>query len=151
MTFQQYFIAFFWNDKVINTHRKKHQYIAQQCTSEDEVSQIFVKNADGSNKHALITGPDVKRRKPAWSPDGKSIAYLRTEGGKDQIWTVNLADKKKQMVTQAAGKYTTVSWSKSSDKLVFIDQDDYLSIINVDGSDKHKVSNRKGFFEPFWY
>ena len=32
-------------------------------------------NADGSNAHALTTGPEPKDQLPDWSPDGASIAY----------------------------------------------------------------------------
>ena len=116
----------------------------------DEVAKLYVMNADGSNKHALVADGNVNKN-PAWSPNGKTIAYTVHNGRKAQLWTVDLATKQKRLVTKDLEQYTSVSWSKNSDQLVYVASNKRLSIINVNGSGKSTVSNKTGFYEPFWH
>jgi Tol biopolymer transport system component len=40
----------------------------------DEIAKIYIMNVDGSNKQALVADGKVNKS-PAWSPNGKTIAY----------------------------------------------------------------------------
>jgi len=50
--------------------------------------RIYVANVDGSNAHAVTSGPhdDVE---PAWRPDGKVIAFSSNRGGHFNIYTID--------------------------------------------------------------
>ena len=50
--------------------------------------QIWLMNADGTDKHALTTGAEPKDQLPSWSPDGKFIVYASGVGDNEGIWTV---------------------------------------------------------------
>ncbi len=54
----------------------------------DGVKQLFVMNADGSNKKQLTQGPAIHAC-GNWSPDGKFIFYRSPEGGQWGIWRMN--------------------------------------------------------------
>jgi TolB protein len=54
----------------------------------DNVKQLFVMNADGSDKRQLTRGP-VLHVSGNWSPDGNFIFYRSPEGGQWGIWRMN--------------------------------------------------------------
>ena len=49
---------------------------------------LFVANIDGSNRRRLTTHPDSETA-PAWSPDGKEIAFTSDRTGRPQIYIMN--------------------------------------------------------------
>lgn len=54
----------------------------------DSVKQLFVMNADGSDKRQLTRGPAL-HVSGNWSPDGNFIFYRSPEGGQWGIWRMN--------------------------------------------------------------
>jgi Tol biopolymer transport system component len=54
----------------------------------ESAKQIFVVNANGSDKTKLTTGTDP-HVDPFWSPDGSFIYYRSPEGGNWYIWRMN--------------------------------------------------------------
>jgi len=59
-------------------------------------------NADGSGKHAVVANSNIDDNFPSWSPDGNPIAFTSNRnGGKYQIWTINLSDSTFTQLTTA--------------------------------------------------
>ena len=55
---------------------------------------------------------------PKWSPDGKSLAYLRREGGLTQAWLVGLDGAPARAVTHMAFDVEDVAWSPDGARLI---------------------------------
>lgn len=62
--------------------------------------QIYAMNPDGSGLTQLTTGPGVNGR-PAWSPDGRKVAYQRAGY---QVWVMNADGSGNAQVTNDAGQ-----------------------------------------------
>jgi len=81
-------------------------------------SEIVVSNADGTGITPLTIN-SVNDIDPAWSPDGRKIAFARFNGTYYEIWTMN-ADGSGQTAVVQLGKSTThPTWSPAGNKLLF--------------------------------
>jgi serine/threonine protein kinase len=80
------------------------------------VSKIWVANVDGSNAVALTDGP-AQDFWPAWSPDGKWIAFGSLRGGNPQLWKVPSAGGKAEAITREGG--FRGDWSPTDNRIVY--------------------------------
>ena len=86
-------------------------------------------NADGTNQQQLTTGGG----NPAWSPDGRTIAYRNTS-----IWAIDAdGTNQRRLTADATG---SPAWSPDGSKIAFNSWGDHLSVINADGSDQRQLS-----------
>ncbi|AOR76398.1 Atxe2 family lasso peptide isopeptidase [Novosphingobium resinovorum] len=56
---------------------------------------------------------------PAWSPDGRWIAYLRRDNGRTQVWRARADGGGAQMVTHLDNDAEAVAWSGETSRIVF--------------------------------
>lgn len=76
----------------------------------DYCSNIYVANADGSNKTALTADGSSSdpRGYPCWSPDGTKIAFFRN----NNIWTMNADGSNQQQITNGSFPDAMLDWGK---------------------------------------
>lgn len=73
----------------------------------------------------LTSSPGVEDRGPAWSPDGKSIAYFADKGGEYDLYIKNqdgIGSVRKISLGQLGAYYYDLRWSPDGNKLTFTDQ-----------------------------
>ncbi len=84
-------------------------------------SALYIVNADGSNQTELPTasGGDFD---PAWSPDGKSIAFTSMRDGYMQIYLMNLADQSVTRLTNTTSDIETrqPAWSPFGNQIAYV-------------------------------
>lgn len=71
---------------------------------------------------------------PAWSPDGRRIAFTSDRTGETEIWVVNQdgSGEPVQLTEDSVGRhYNNLLWSPGSDRIAFIDQQGRLGIVDA--------------------
>jgi serine/threonine protein kinase/Tol biopolymer transport system component len=100
--------------------------IAYQSGDSDGASEIWVVNRDGTNPHQVTGTPAAAdlnssfwARAPAWSPDGRWLAYVTSRNGSfgpdyGEIFVVNLSTQQAYALTSTGGHVYDwrVSWTK---------------------------------------
>ena len=81
---------------------------------------LYLINADGSNLTSLPTVPGGDFE-PAWSPDGKRIAFTSLRDGHMQIYSINLANQSVTRLTNTSADIDTrqPAWSPFNNQIAY--------------------------------
>ena len=120
---------------------------------------VIVMNADGSNVRDLTPhlrrGPGSAAADPAWSPDGRTIAFVRGFGSPDAIFVVKPdGSGLRNLTPKPVGAYAAPAWSPDGRKLAFVSDRDGNSevyVMNANGSGQRRLTRNPAFdADPAW-
>lgn len=103
--------------------------------------EVFVVNAATGDTRNLTQTSGVAERTPAWSPDGKSIAYYSDESGEYQLHIRQASGDgiKKIAIEEKPSFYDEPVWSPDSRKLVFTDKRLSVWVVDVEKAVARRV------------
>ena len=120
--------------------------------------EILTAPAEKGDIRNLTHTPGVMERDPAWSPDGKQIAYFSDESGEYQLFLKSpdgLGEAKKISLGTPASFYYEPLWSPDSKKIAYTDK--RLSVWYVDLAkgvpvriDSTTYDNPQRSLDPVW-
>jgi Tol biopolymer transport system component/imidazolonepropionase-like amidohydrolase len=84
----------------------------------------------GSGPRRLTSDPAIETQ-PAWSPDGRSLAYASDRGGSMNIWIRDLQGGTDRQLTHLADAIETPSWSPDGARIAFVDAEGQLQVADV--------------------
>jgi TolB protein len=109
---------------------------------EGDQPNIYLMNADGSGKKLLM----AKASEPAFSPDGKRLAYYSWRGDARGLRILDIdSGKDAQLTSSTEDAYPT--WSPDGNRILFWELPSGITMINADGSGRRPVG--RGEF-PAW-
>ena len=96
----------------------------------------------------LTRSSDAHDREPAWSPDGRTIAYVSDADGEEEIWLVDHQGRKpaRQLTDGSQGRYYDLAWSPDSSHLAYRDQRQRLFVVEVSSGQVTEVADHRGVF-----
>ena len=107
---------------------------------------IFSLPAENGPVKNLTHTTATAERYPAWSPDGKSIAYWSDQTGEYELWIEQPGDQAARKLTNyGRGFYYNLFWSPDSKKLAFIDQSMKIKVIEVSSGNTTEVDQALRF------
>lgn len=106
-----------------------------------------------SDRYNLSDDP-ARDRDPAWSPDGRRIAFASNRGGAWDIYVMTADGSQIQRLTDGTGTNVNPSWSPDGQQIVFAGRRSggwALYMINADGGNIRRLTyNKDEDFRPAW-
>lgn len=124
--------------------------------------EILVMDADGHSGLKRLTSNASEDSAPAWSPDGKQIAFTSTRDGNYEVYVMKANGKRPTNLTNnpAEDGFTlpALAWSPDGQRIAFpsnrdgADFSDFdIYAMMADGSNQTNLTNRRGFDgAPAW-
>jgi TolB protein len=112
--------------------------------------ELYAAKGDGSDQHRLTKDRGDASTKaglryqidPAWSPDGKRIAFSSSRDGQFHIFIVDASGKTTKRLTAGKNDDTHPSWSPDGTRIAFTrGAPDRIEVMNADGTGLHRVTS----------
>lgn len=81
--------------------------------------RLDIADYDGSNAQTLLVSHQPIMS-PAWSPDGKYLAYVSFENKRSEIYMVDVATGQRQLISNFPGINGAPTWSQDGKKLAMV-------------------------------
>lgn len=112
----------------------------------DDQSRLWISGLDGSRLRIVSSlgnpAAAVADHGPAWSPDGRTIAYASIDGSSSDIWVIQADGFHPVKRTANGARNSRPAWSPDGRKIVFESNKDGtrdIWMMNTDGSGQVKV------------
>ncbi|MEO6056692.1 MAG: LpqB family beta-propeller domain-containing protein [Gemmatimonadales bacterium] len=121
-------------------------------TASDGDGEVYLLSADGTTLTNLTNDPSGDEG-PAWSPDGRSIAFTSHRTGRWQVYVMN-ADGSGQTQLTSGSFATSPDWSPDGTKIAFSGVDggghEQIYVMNPDGSAITQLTTTTTGTAPAW-
>jgi len=91
-------------------------YVTVTGEREDRLYRLIVADADGEGARVIVeSGEPIMS--PAWSPDGRKLAYVSFENGNSEVYVQTLRSGARQRVSARAGVNSAPAWAPDGRRL----------------------------------
>jgi TolB protein len=128
-------------------------YIAVTGSLKNKTYQLKVSDLDGYNPKTLVRSEEPLLS-PAWSPDGKRLAYVSLENKRTAVYVQNVSTGQRDQVAAWPGLNSAPAWSPDGQRLALSlskDGNPEIYILNLSTRRLQRVTNHRAIdTEPSW-
>lgn len=129
-------------------------YVLVQRANNKARYALEVADMDGYNPKTLLSSPSPIMS-PAWSPDGKKIAYVSFEKKRSQVYISDVMSGQRRLVTDFRGINGAPAWAPDGQRLAVAlskkEAQPHIYIVNLgSGGDQQITSGWSIDTEPAW-
>ncbi|MFT5396380.1 MAG: TolB protein, partial [Gammaproteobacteria bacterium] len=128
-------------------------YITVKKANDKKIHTLQIADADGYNAQILLQSPEPLLS-PAWSPDGKKLAYVSFEGRNSAIYVQDILSGKRERVSAYEGINSAPSWSPEGSRLAMTlskDGNTEIYIMSLHSKTLKRMTKHGGIdTEPSW-
>lgn len=112
-----------------------------------KTGHLWLIPVEGGEARQVTRGEGTDSR-PRWSPEGESVAFISTRGGKSQVWVIPVNGGEARPLTHISTEADGVVWAAKGDTLLFTSQvypdcsDDDCNRKRREEAEKSKVKAR---------
>jgi dipeptidyl aminopeptidase/acylaminoacyl peptidase len=106
-------------------------FIGKENDKHSYKSQVYITPLDAPERMRPLTSAEFNTGSVEISPDGKTLAFVRSKNGKSQIYLLSLDGGEAQVLTDAKHGASSPKWSPDGKKILFSST---LPIWAIDGS-----------------
>lgn len=128
-------------------------YVSAVREGDKSTYRLQVADADGARERLMLESSEPIMS-PAWSPNGRELAYVSFETGRPAIFRQNLATAERQQLTDFEGLNGAPSWSPDGTKMALVLSKDGNPELYLLDLEKSKFTRLTRHFaidtEPTW-
>jgi Tol biopolymer transport system component len=128
--------------------------IAFMCSVPDHYMRddLCVMNADGTELQTILE--NVVRSVPAWSPDGRHIAFVDALFGESEVYVMDADGSHQENLTNNPSDDRRPAWSLDGQRIAFVssrDGNEEIYVMEADGSGQTRLTNSPASDDhPVW-
>ena len=115
---------------------------------------IFTVPVEHGRIRNLTRSSNAHDREPAWSPDGKHIAFVSDRDGEEEVYLVDErgASAPRQLTDGSTGRYYSLDWSPDGTHIAYRNQAGKLFVVDVTSEQVTEVADDGSAFgiDPVW-
>jgi TolB protein len=108
--------------------------------------ELQIADADGANEQAMLVS-DEPIISPAWSPDGRRLAYVSFQNKKPIVYVQDIEVPRQNIVANFKGSNSAPAWAPDGQTLAVAltrDGNSQIYLINADGSNLRRLTRSLG-------
>jgi TolB protein len=135
--------------------RSKIAFVSDRDSGGKRVTkELYIMDYDGYNPRRVTVNNSINIM-PAWSPDGRSLAYTSFKRpASPDLYVASVFEGKNTNITNGAGQVSSASFSPDGKRLAYAvsrSGNTDIWVANADGSGPHKITSSSGLdTAPFW-
>lgn len=108
--------------------------------------RLVIADSDGYGEQTVLTSNEPILS-PAWSPDGRQLAYVSFERGRAMVYVQTLVTRERFLLADFSGSNSAPAFSPDGRRLALVltrDGNSELYLINADGSGLQRLTDHAG-------
>lgn len=121
-------------------------YVSESAGATSKKYQLQVADADGYNPRTIFSS-SKQLMSPAWSPDGRRVAYVSFENDRSEIYVQDVSTGKRTKISSQPGINSAPAWSPDGSSIALTlssSGDPEVYILEVESGKLRKLTNHYG-------